>query len=577
MTEPTGEILIPSLNKTAGIQSHKGELRDSHVYLLLLLVASITYAKSIVYQYTFFDDIFLLSVNHEFLSNVANISKLFTTDVFISVTNPEVYYRPLMNLLFMLELQISGNSLVIFHITNILLHVGCSYLLFAVFKQLKVSRTISIAAALLFCAHPINTSAVVWIPGRNDTLLALFVLASFWMFLRALESKSTRHMAGHMIFFFLALLTKETAFGLPLLTLTYVFFVRRTRLSRTAAVSILASYAALAALWYILRSQVSNAFELHQSLAALVLHWLHNSPAFILYLGKVLFPFNLSVLPNLTDQSLVFGAFSLLVLAVAYYYRRPLSNRELIWGLGWFFLFLAPTFLSGVIVYEHRGYCSLVGLLFAIAQLPLAQKIDFAKPAHILSLVAVVAFFGVLAMIHSEHFRNRTAFATNAFLTSPSLDESYSGLAGLYLDEGNYAAAEIILKKGIAQNPRMKTAHRMLGEVYAKRHEYALARREYETSIRLEPLQVFTYIDYGLMCLDAKRPDDAARLWKKAVFLNPNFLLGYEYLTNFYTYTRHDPDSAMMYARQIQQRGVSVLPELLHDIQENRLREKSRQ
>ena len=219
----------------------------------------------------------------------------------------------------------------------------------------------------------------------------------------------------------------------------------------------------------------------------------------------------------------------------------------------------------------------MVGLLFVFAQLPVIQKVNFERPAHVLGLVGILALFGVIAMFHSEHFRNRTAYATNAFLSSPSIDESYSSLAGLYLDERNYAAAERILLMGIDRKPRMKLVHRMLGDVYAKRHEYALARNEYETSIRLEPLQVYTYINYGNMCLEANRPDDAARLWKRAVFLNPDFLLGYEYLANFYIYTKKDPDSAMIYARQIQQQGVTVLPELLHDIQQNPMYGKRKQ
>jgi predicted Zn-dependent protease len=117
----------------------------------------------------------------------------------------------------------------------------------------------------------------------------------------------------------------------------------------------------------------------------------------------------------------------------------------------------------------------------------------------------------------------------------------------------------------------MKTAHRMLGDILAHRNEYELAAQEYETYLRLDPLQLYTYIVYGKMCIDAGRIDDASRLWKTSVKINPNFILGYYYLANFYLRVKNDPDSAMTYAGQIQQRGVSVMPELLRAIQEHPL------
>ena len=569
--------LSSTMNEPESIRTDLGSLSDLTIFAIIAFVACLIYAKSLAYQYTYFDDIFLLVVNKEFLSNLANLPRLFSTDVFIAVANPEVFYRPLMNILFMLEMQLSDNSTAIFHLTNILLHIGCSLLVFVVLKQLRVSKGIAAAAAILFCAHPLNTSAVVWIPGRNDTLLTLLVLASFSMLIRALDAKHIWPLVGHMVFFFLALLTKEVAIALPILAASYVVLVRKERLSRNIIAITTTSYILLIAAWFALRSLVPRTLELHQSSAELAIDWLKNSPAFILYFGKAILPFNLSVFPNLTDQSLIYGVVAVLLFALLYFLGRPASNRLLLWGLGWYFFFLAPSLLSGTIFFEHRNYCSFVGLLIAIVELPMIQKINFARPIHVFGLVALFALLGVLAMFHSEHFRNRYSFATSAFTESPSVDESYSALAGFYLDDREYDDAERVLQAGIARNPVMRTAHRMLGDVYAKRRKYALAANEYETSIRLEPLQLYTYINYGKMCLQVGKLDDAVRLWKRSVLLNPEFLPGYEYLTNFYLYTRNDPDSAMIYARQIQQRGVTVLPELLHDIQNHPLYGKRKQ
>ena len=338
----------------------------------------------------------------------------------------------------------------------------------------------------------------------------------------------------------------------------------------------IACYGLILLVWFAMRNLVTHTYEVNETLLSLATNWLTNSPAFVLYVGKALLPFNLSVYPNLSDHSLIPGAISILIFAGAWFYRKPTSARTFIWGLAWFFFLLAPTFLSGSIFHEHRAYCSFVGLLFAVLQLPLVKSIDFSKSAGVLASVSVLALYSVVAMIHSEQFSNRTAYATTAYSKDPSVDQSYAALAGLFLDEGNDGEAERVLQKAIARDPRMKTVHRMLGDIFANRHEYTLAEREYETSIRIDPLQLYNYVNYGKMLLSAGRNDDAARMWKKSVAINPEFFLGYYYLANYYIRVKNDPDSAMHYVQEIQQRGVRVMPELLHSIEANPAYEKRR-
>ncbi len=541
------------------------------IYLVIALVGAIIYGKSVAYKFTYADDTQLVVVNQDLLGSFANIPELFKTDVFISVTNPQLFYRPLLNILFMVETQVAKDSPAVYHISSILLHLGCCILVFNVLLQLGCAKQIAGMAALLFCVHPLNTSAVVWIPGQNDTLLAALLLGSFSFLLRALETKRIGPLIGHFILFFLALLTKESAIVFPILSVSYVFLFYRSTPRRSVWILSLIIYLFLIIAWFGLRSLVPQTFTVHMKSGFFLISSFNNLPALLLYFGKVFFPFNLSIFPNLTDNSVWPGLVSVVLFAAVFLIRRPSSMERILWGLGWFLLFLVPTLISGIIFHEHRAYSAFLGLLFAMAQLPLVQSVDLSKKFHVLGFITVLALFAVIAMLHSEQFRNRTAYATSAYISDPSIDDSYAGLAGLFIDEGNYDDAERVLRKGLARFPTMKTAHRMLGDILARRSEYAKAAQEYEISLRNDPLQLYTYVMYGKMCLDAGRVDDASRLWRTSVAINPNFLLGYYYLANLYIHVKNDPDSAMMYARQIQQRGVEVMPELLHAIQDNPL------
>lgn len=322
-------------------------LRDWHIYFLIALAGVIIYGKSIAYEFTYADDIQLLIVNQELLGNLANLPKLFTTDLFISVANPYVFYRPLLNLLYMLEVQVAAETPLLYHITNIILHIGCSMLVYCFFKRLDLSKLIASMAALIFCVHPLNTASVVWIPGRNDSLLTLLVLGSCILFLRTLETRRVSSFIGHFLLFFLALLTKELAFFIPVFCISYVLFIKRVKIRRAVIISVLLIYIIIIASWFIMRSMAPQSFEIHQTSASLVQSWLSNVPAFILYFGKVFLPFNLSIYPNMADHSLLLGLISVVLFLGAIIVRRPITLKFIYVGLGWFFLFLAPTLILG--------------------------------------------------------------------------------------------------------------------------------------------------------------------------------------------------------------------------------------
>ena len=161
------------------MQKWMESMRDWHVYIAIIVLGTAVYGKSIFFEYTYADDTQLLVVNQEFLSHISNLPKLFTTEVFLSMSNPNLYYRPLLNVLFMLEFQVSDGSPLFFHIVSLLLHLGCSLLVYKLFKQLKLSDLNALLCALVFCIHPILTSAVTWIPGVNDILVTVFILSSF--------------------------------------------------------------------------------------------------------------------------------------------------------------------------------------------------------------------------------------------------------------------------------------------------------------------------------------------------------------------------------------------------------------
>ena len=150
-----------------------------HPYLLIILIGILLYVWTAFFDFSYFDDQALIVENSEIIGDVSNVGRLFVDDAFFSEQN--FYYRPLLNLSLMLDMQVSGILPWFFHLTNSGLHILAACLLFAVLIKLHTSRGRALWLSLFILIHPALVQAVAWIPGRNDSLLAIFILSAFFL------------------------------------------------------------------------------------------------------------------------------------------------------------------------------------------------------------------------------------------------------------------------------------------------------------------------------------------------------------------------------------------------------------
>lgn len=105
------------------------------------------------------------------------------------------------------------------HLTNLALHLATTAALYWFCKEVGWNTEISGSAAALFALLPINTEAVSWIAARFDLLATLLMLLTLIFYARARR----RHLCSEYLFalllFVLSLLTKESAFILPIILL----------------------------------------------------------------------------------------------------------------------------------------------------------------------------------------------------------------------------------------------------------------------------------------------------------------------------------------------------------------------
>src|SRR3989338_2227938 len=170
-------------------------LEGRRPYLWIALVAILVYGQTLFFGFVNLDDTKIITENYTFFKDVRNLPQIFLRDPYLA-TAPATQYRPLIIASFMLDVLGGGKNPFMFHLTNIFLHAIAAGLLFALLLKLGYNRNISFLFSVLFTVHPVLTQAVAWIPGRNASQLAIFVLSSFLCFLNWLDTRKWGYYCG---------------------------------------------------------------------------------------------------------------------------------------------------------------------------------------------------------------------------------------------------------------------------------------------------------------------------------------------------------------------------------------------
>lgn len=522
--------------KQAFIPKIKSEPGDSFLkgYLPLLWIAILglgIYLQSLKFDYTYLDDQELVLQHMEKLKDFSQLGKIFNEDAFHSYQKG-FYYRPLLTLSFMFDAVTGHGKFSFFHFSNILFHIFSAYFLFLLFLGLGYRRRLSFVIAMIFAAHPALVQAVAWVPGRNDSLLALFALPSLLFFIKYLKDESVKFQAFHFIFYILALLTKESAIAIPVVAFAYMLAVKKINWKVFLINSF--SWIGITFIWLVIRYkalQGSSGFSLEDSLTAI---W-QNLPAILPYLGKVFIPVKLSVLPAFKDLTFHLYAGIAAVGFLIYIFTTIDKKRYFFFllGLVWFLVFLIPCLIrelhSVPDFTEHRLYLPIAGVFMMIAEFPAINKIKKNWiPGLLLLLLAVLSF------LHTDNFKSRVSFWKNAVETSPSFAFSQNNLGAMYYMSGNNDQAEKYFRRAIELNPDEPMANGNLGLVLMNTNQPKEAEKFMLNEIRINPLYDNGYFNLGLLYFKASMGAYSVPYFEKTIEVNPYYTDAYKYLVYYY-------------------------------------------
>lgn len=443
-------------------------------FLLLVLAVLVVYFPVFSYGFTELDDSIFIKEFADYNEDTHNLIASFGRGLFDAVKDP--YYRPLFSDIMILNYQWSGVEAAGYHFVNVLLHIGVVLLLYKFLGRLGLKPLHCFLLSLLFAVHPVLSQAVAWIPGRNDTMLAVFVLLFLIYSVAYTERGKVRDLLVSGIFLLLAFFTKETAvFAAPVAFVILVLYLG----NKVNAKALLVQYGVWAlcfVIWYAARSVATIQSAGIGAQAAG--DFLHRLPVLIQYLGKVLLPFNLSVFPTQDDTVIYFGLVALLLLVAIVFFNKESDKKKVLAGAAIFLLFLMPALLVpnelNQQTFEHRLYLPMIGVLLLLPQTVLfANRLMDKQMA--MAVIGVCVVFAVLNNRHQKHFENPLAFWTQAAETSPNSAYANMMLAAR-LDRSEGALAEQLFRKAYALNPKEKYLNFYMGEMLQKKDSVAASK-----------------------------------------------------------------------------------------------------
>ena len=356
---------------------------EAWLIALLLLLAILPYVNTLQNGFVYDDNNEVLT--NPFIRSFAHVGDIFSTRILahLGARGATNYYRPISILGFLICYKLFGLLPYGFHLANLLLHALIVCVLFGLTKRLFHDQWLAFAAAAIFALHPIHTESVAWVSGVTDLDLAVFYLATFWLFLDSARPQGARSelaQLGMVGSFVLALLSKEQAVTLPLVAMIYEHFYRSDRASTTGRQKV----SRYGALWLLVVVYVLFRIRFFGAFAPVQLtrhvSWyeaiLSTAPLAGEYLWKMIwpvhliayYPFHKSV--TLLDPRVLAGiaALGLCALAFASLWKR---HFRVSFGFIWFFFNIAPVlnarWLGPNVFTERYLYLPSVGLCWVAA------------------------------------------------------------------------------------------------------------------------------------------------------------------------------------------------------------------
>jgi hypothetical protein len=206
--------------------------------IIILSLVALTFGNSLANRFIGDDEIVI--VKNDFYKSSNNLKRLFdqsyiTDSDSLSASRDQDYgsgsvaYRPVLSATYFVDYALWQLNPFGYHLTNFLLHLATSLLIYWLFFFIITDAPIALFAALIFALHPLRSEAVCSIGYRADLLATFFICASLLLYMYYRKLSSYRLLFCSMMAYTLALFSKESVISFPIIYFLYDVFILHER------------------------------------------------------------------------------------------------------------------------------------------------------------------------------------------------------------------------------------------------------------------------------------------------------------------------------------------------------------
>lgn len=490
---------------------------------LIILVAA-AYFSSLFCGFIWDDDVGI--IDNENLRSLGGLWRIWTDPD----RTPQGHYWPLVDVSFWLEYRVWGLNPIGYHLTNILLQMVNTLLVWRLLLRLEVSG--AWFAAAMFGVHPIQVESVAWIIERKNLLSGLFLFLSIHSFLTFRRTGSGWAWGGAFAAFVLGMLSKSSVYSLPFLLAVLIYWKSSSFKPREYLTPILfLALGSVIAWWDV--SLVHQREVIDHGLTFLDRMTIAGK-AFWFYLAKTAFPADLvAVYPRwdpegFTRWSLLWPA-SVLFIGMLFGWIAHRGER------GPFVAFLAYVFCLGPtlglvdfgfmvlsFVADRFSYLAVIPVFVLVCSggVRLIRRTESQDAWQAVALMVLVVLTLVSARQclvyrdqetlvkhnlsrHPEAWVVRYNYAVDladmgrldeavgqyrlVLESNPSFADAMNNLGAVYVRMGEFEKGRIEFQRILEIDPKNSRAHRNLGAVHSRKGEWQEALEHFRSALETEP------------------------------------------------------------------------------------------
>ena len=488
--------------------------RTIFICLLLVLVTALVYWPARRFEFVNYDDSTFVQQNYWVQQG------LNWNSVQWAFQSLFIYWQPLTWISYMADFQFHQLQPGGYHLTNVLLHLASTVLLYLLLQRMTGAPVRSAIVAALFALHPLHVETVAWIAERKGVLSGVFWTLALLAYVRYVERPRPVAYGLVLLCFALGLMSKSIVVTLPavLLLLDYwplrrfVWFSGNTNDSasqvstapsfpKRKVSSLLLEKVPLLVLAIVssvltIKAQKQMGAVMSTDMIPLPSRISQSLIGYLAYLRKMFWPNDLAVFypnqihwPGWQVGLAVLILAGVTLLALVQFKRRPYWLVGWLWFLGMLLPVIGLFQTGEQSMADRYTYLPLIGIFIALTW---GAADLFGRARFGAALQWGVGCAAVLACAWATSRQLQTWKNTRLLFEQASAVTKDNYLADTVLgriltDEGNHDAAIEHFTSALKLQPYYSSTHYGLADALAGKKEFALAIKHYQTALETDP------------------------------------------------------------------------------------------